>query len=129
LTVSPAEQGAQTAEWYPYKNIIGFNQIEIPGLVGEAIMAPNDPDGYFVMNLRTRGYFQGHYHRIPIDSSGGTVQRFFVSTGDADSNFNDGAGGLAYSPVTDGTNGTPLTRKITHGPALSGIAYMWCGGE
>lgn len=93
---------------------------------GEALMAPNDPDGYFIMNLRTRGYFQGHRMSAGIGSN-------YIYGGGSDANYTAGGGtGQTFpttgNPVTDGTNGTPLTRKITHGPAYTLIPYMWCGG-
>jgi len=105
-------------------------EIRIYEVSGEAIMAPNDPDGYFIMNLRTRGYFQGHrMNRLvsgiaeyTLENSAGGSQ--YQSGG----SFLNGTRTTTGDPVTDGTNGTPLVRKITHGPAYTLIPYMWCGG-
>lgn len=127
--------GTQTAEWYAYKNTHLGNQIEIPTVSGSALMAPNDPDGYFIMNLRTRGHYQGHWHNVLRNSDNVA----FTGTASASPNTNsigpsnttsatNTANLIAKTIVTDGTNGTPLTRRITHGPAYTLIPYMWCGG-
>jgi len=105
-------------------------QCRIYAIKGESLMAPNDPDGYFIMNLRTRGYFQGHrMNRLvsgiaeyTLENSAGGSQ--YASGG----SFFNGTRTTTGDPVTDGTNGTPLVRKITHGPAYTLIPYMWCGG-
>lgn len=129
MTVSSAPPtGTQTAEWYAYKNTDdgGANQIEITALSGNALMTPNDTNNYFVSNLRTRGFFQGHtfgeadgfYLTQLSDVAGGSGKRVF-----------SGNSGTRLPIQQDGTNGAPLYRKITHGPALTLIPYMWCGGE
>jgi len=126
LTSSPVSQGSQTAVWYAYRNGNTNSTIQLFSLSGEALMAPNDPDGYFIANLRTRGYLQGHWHENEVRSgyNSGTP---IVSLSGQDT-LSLLQGNLVKDPITDGTNGPPLTRKITHGPAYTLIPYMWCGG-
>jgi len=129
--------GSQTAEFYPYRIAGSTTSIRVFAVKGAGLMAPNDPDGYFIMNLRTRGYFQGHWHTLnystgPADGAVG-AQYYSRSSGGsitavANSTSNLTSSQVVSSPITDGTNGTPLVRKITHGPGLTQIFYMWFGG-
>ncbi|TGN20813.1 hypothetical protein [Leptospira idonii] len=128
---SPAS-GSQTAIFYPHR-IAGSSttarEFEVSGMT---TIAANDPDGYFILGLRTRGFMQGHWHNTYYcnNSTGGALNRMYGSnnyTGATIFDKNE-ANGEIGSPATDGTNGTPLTRKVTHGPAVSGHKYKWCGG-
>jgi len=127
--------GSQTAEFYPYRIAGSTTSIRVFAVKGAGLMAPNDPDGYFIMNLRTRGYFQGHYHNVLRNgdnlafSGTSTPTPNTNSVGPSNTTLATDTFNLnAKTIITDGTNGTPLTRKITHGPGYTQIFYMWFGG-
>jgi len=119
--------GSQTARFYHHRIAGSSTTARLFEVSGEGFIATNDADGYFIAGLRTRGYMQGHRMNLlvsgiaeyTLENSAGGSQ---YASGGA---FFNGTRTTTGGPVTDGTNGTPLTRKITHGPAMSGIPYQW----
>lgn len=119
--------GSQTARFYSHRIAGSTTTARLFEVSGESFIAGGDPDGYFIGDLRTRGYFQGHYHNIlggNTRSGDVSTSRNFVQYGDISTQ----AIQIILAPSSDGTNGTPRTRKTTHSPALTGIPYQWFPG-
>jgi len=135
--------GSQTLYVKPYGTSTP-GTCRVFAIKGEAIMAPNDPDGYFIMNLRTRGHFQNHQHASYTIGQSNSISGMSGAIGDTAgvTGPDPGIGGNgalsdgAFTGTPQGTYSTnfrsaygdPLVRKITHGPAYTLIPYMWCGG-
>ncbi len=126
VTGTPAT-GTQTAEFYPHAVPGSSTTAREFEVSGKTIISGNDPDGYFISGLRTRGFMQGHRHRFQSATSSGSTDPRIAAFG------NDIIGLFAdlnvLDPISDGTNGTPRTRKTTHSPAVSGMLYKWVGAN
>jgi len=122
---------AFTADFYAYRIAGSTTTARIFSARGLSLVGANDLNGYFMSGgLRRRGYVQGHRHNLVFRGNEGVAGSIGVQV----EMYNSNSGGNAatnttstsaiYDPKTDGINGTPLTAKITHGPAMSGYFYI-----
>jgi hypothetical protein len=129
--VSPTPSGpsaAGTVEFYLHRIAGSTTTVRHFQQVGRGFMTPGDADGYFIAGLRTRGYFQGHLHGLDQYTDTGGSNIVLLTSITANGNINNvDIFQKTKASVTDGTNGTPLTRKITHGPASIIHAYHYVG--
>ena len=117
--------GSQTARFYLHRIAGSTTTARLFEVSGESFIAGGDANGYFIAGLRTRGYFQGHRHNVRVRAGFNSdipSNKVSGQSGAGDNLYTLPEGG---DPITDGTNGDPLTRKITHSPAISGIPCQW----
>lgn len=120
--------GSQTARFYSHRIAGSTTTARLFEVSGESFIAGGDPDGYFIGGLRTRGYFQGHWHASKSPGSGGVLTGFNGSTNRVNVFDLNTTQALILDAMPDTANGTPRTRKTTHSPALTGIPYQWFPG-
>lgn len=124
ITVSGTPtSGSQTAIIYPYRITGSTSTARVFADSGRALMSA---DGNLRVNgFRRRHHAQGHYHGPKSPSTG------FQGIGGGSFSLNAGAGipqdTSTGSPITDGTNGTPITGPETEPNSSTVYRELWAG--
>lgn len=116
-----------SAEFYGFRIPGSTTSARLWSMRGKSLIGVGDSDGYFSSGgLRSRGYMQGHWHDMIDDVSALTTKTPKTSNVSSGSNWANGGNPIG-NPRTDGTNGTPRTRKETHSPSAGVLIYMHVG--